>query len=490
MSAGRFRFDSSRLRRPAYGRTLSLITVLGAMLRLGLLTRQPLGLDEDFTAAVAARPLGEMLAIVSRDSAPPLFYVPEWLVAQVAQGPAALRLLPALAGIALVPLLAALARRVAGDAAGLWAAAFTAVLPATVMASENARMYALAGTLVVAATLLLWRACERPDARHWVAYGAAAAAAVWTDYFAAVALAGVLVAVAWLRPARRSLVIAGLTTAIALASLGPWLVFAQGQFGHAGQGFWIPPLGAESIAGTFGQLFAGPPVDPGVPYREVLLALQVISVAAGSIAIAGLALEYRRLDAQPRRAAVFLLLACGGVVALAVVSVWRPILEARYAGVMWLPLFAIGGVGLAAMPRRIAGLLLVAVAVPSLALGTAVTHPETASLLPEIEARVGPHDLVAADPNHYLLLLAEGTPVVRARLHVLAGAEPPWYFGTAAYPSGAVLKSVPADVAGGGGIVYYVADAGAAPPPLPAGYRQTEQHCVIGACLTIYGPTG
>ena len=116
---------------PTYGSRLAIIVAAGALLRLALLARQPLGVDEDFTAAIVVRPLGDMLAVVSRDSAPPLFYVLEWLVAQIDHGPAALRLVPAIAGILLIPLLAALARRVAGDAAGLWAAAFAAALPAT-----------------------------------------------------------------------------------------------------------------------------------------------------------------------------------------------------------------------------------------------------------------------------------------------------------------------------------------------------------------------
>ena len=481
-----------------FGARLALITAFGAIFRLVLLARQPLGVDEDFTAAVVGRPLGEMIGVVSRDSAPPLFYVVEWLVAQFAGGPAALRLVPALAGIALIPLLATLARRVAGDRAGLWAAAFVAVLPTTLLASENARMYSMAGALVVAAIMLLWRAVERPaeaptrvewaGAGTWVAFTLVAAAAVWTDYFAALALAGVLVAVLWLRPGRRTLVLAGAATAIAIASIGPWLLFAHAQFEHAGQGFWIPPLSPVSIGGTFGQLFAGPPVDSGVPYREALVALQVLAVVAGSLAVAA-ALALRR-GTEARRAAVFLLLACSGVVALAAVSFWRPLLEARYAGVMWLPLFALAGVGMAAVPRRFAAALIVAVVVPALALGSLITHPETASLLPEIESRAGSHDLVATDPDHYFAVLAQGGPRTLARLHVLAAADPPWYFGTAAYPPDAVVHSVPADVTSAGGTIFYVADPGATPPSLPAGYRFLARRCAVRVCLTTYAPTG
>jgi mannosyltransferase len=476
---------------------LVAVTAAGAVLRLALLARQPLGYDEDFTAVVVAKPFGEMLAAVGRDSAPPLFYVIEWLVTHFWQGPASLRLVPAIAGIALIPLLAVLARRAAGNAAGVWAGALAAFLPVTLLSSENARMYSLAGALVVAATLLLWRATERTTerptdwatARRWVGYGAAAAAAVWVDYFAAVALTGVLVAVAWLRPTRRSSVLAVAVTAVAFASLAPWLIVAGAQFAHAGAGFWIPPLGLDSVAGTVGQLFAGPPVDSGIRGREVLIGLQIVAVVAGASALAALAAVWlRRPESRPR--IEFLLIACSGVVGLAIVSIWRPLLEARYAGVMWLPLFALAGVGLASMPRRLAAALVVAVAVAALALGATITHPETASLLPEIESRLGRHDLVAADASHYLAVLGEGDAQLRARLHLLAEADPPWYFGTAAYPPDAVIHDVPGAVAPNGGLVFWVADPGTAPPGLPAGYRPLEVRCAIGVCLTVYGPPG
>ncbi|HEX7495226.1 MAG TPA: glycosyltransferase family 39 protein, partial [Candidatus Limnocylindrales bacterium] len=225
----------------SYGRTLALVTVAGAFLRLAFLARQPLGYDEDFSAVVLHNPLDRMLDIVGRDSAPPLFYLLAWLPAHLDPSPWALRLVPAMAGIALIPLVAALARRVSGDASGLWAAVFVAVLPTSVMLSEFARMYGLAGALTAAATLLLWRAADSPTPGRWAAYAVAAAAAVWTDYFAVVALAGIVPAGIWLRPSRRVATAAILTTAAAVLSLAPWLAFARAQFDHAGGGFWVPP---------------------------------------------------------------------------------------------------------------------------------------------------------------------------------------------------------------------------------------------------------
>ena len=157
---------------------------------------------------------------------------------------------------------------------------------------------------------------------------------------------------------------------------------------------------------------------------------------------------------------------------------------------VWLALFALVGVGLTAMPRRVAGLLVAAVAVPTLALSIATTHTETSSFIPELEARVGPNDLVAASWDHYLVLLDEAGPTVRARLHVAYRGNPPWWLGTAAYPPGALIHAVPAGVVASGGRVFWVAGPGAVLPGLPAGYRSLDSRCAVLVCLTVYGPSG
>jgi len=487
--------------RLSYGRALALITAIGAALRLAFMARQSLGYDEDFSAVAVHQSLGRMIEIVSRDSAPPLFYLLERAVVVAADllglasfggpgGPVALRLVPVLAGIAVIPLLAALARRVGGDDAGLWTALFAALVPTTMMLSGFARMYGLATALTVAAVLLLWRAVEKPSPARWALYMAAGAAAIWTDYFSAVALAGIFAAALWLRPGRRTAGIALAATALAVASIVPWLVVARAQFEHASQGFWVPPLSPTMLGGTLAQLFMGPPVDSGLPLGTGLIALQTLAALAGFAALAGAVFAWRSLDTEGRRAAVFCLTASSGVALLAAVSLWRPLLDARYAGVMWLPLFALAGVGLAAMPRRAAGLLVAAVAVPALALSVATTRPATSSFVPGLEAEVGQHDVVATTWNHYLILLDEAGPRVQARLHVLTPGDPPWYVGTSAYPAGAVIHELPADVIASHGRVFWIANPGVSPPPLPAGYHATENRCAVLVCLTIYGPAG
>jgi hypothetical protein len=481
------RLATGPIARLSYGRALALVTAVGAVLRLAFIARQPIGYDEDFTAVVVHQPIDRMIDIVSRDSAPPLFYLLERCVTALADlaglasfgglgGPVALRLVPSLAGIAAIPLLAALGRRVGGDAA--------------VMLSGFARMYGLAATLTVASALLLWRAVEKPGLARWAAYGAAAAAAVWTDYFSTVALAGIFVAALWLRPGWRTALVASGVTAVAVATIAPWLIVARAQFEHTGQGFWVPPLGPIMIGGTLAQLFMGPPLDSSMPYGYALIGLQSLAVMAGFAALAGGLIVWRRLGLEGHRAAMFCLISAGGVALLAVVSIWRPVLDARYASVMWLPLFAFAGVGLTAMPRRAAGLLIAAVAVPTMALSVATTHRETSSLVAQLDAQVGPRDLAAASLDDYLILLDETNPGVQSRLHVLTTVDLPWWVGTAAYPAGAVIGEVPADVVANRGRIFWIADPGMAAPALPPGYRSQSTRCAIEVCLTIYALGG
>ncbi|HUR05129.1 MAG TPA: glycosyltransferase family 39 protein [Nonomuraea sp.] len=484
---------------PAYISGLGLVTLVGAVVRLASLGRQPIGYDEDFTAVVAQQSVGRILDIVSHDSAPPLFYLAEHGVLTLAHRfgfapagsdafPLVLRLVPALAGIVLIPMVAALGRRVGGDSAGLWAAAVVALAPATVLLSGFARMYGPAAALTVAAAVLLWRAVERPAGRRWAAYLAVAVAAVWTSYFSVVALLGVLAAGLWLRPNRRQASVAIGLTALAVATIGPWLLAARAQLEHTGQAFWVQPLSAATLAGTAGQLFAGPGVDGRLPEAPMLTGLQLVAGLAGIACLAALVPAWRCLGAAGRRAAQVCLLASSGVAVLVAVSLVRPLLDARYAGVMWMPLFALAGVGLAALPRRLAVLLVAGLLVPAVALGAVIRNPETSALLPDVQAQAGPNDLVAASWERYLMVLGQASPPIKDRLHVLSEADLPWYVGTAAYPPGAEIHEIPGGVPAAGGLVFWIADPDVEPTSLPSGYSVLRSRCVRLVCLTVFGP--
>src|SRR6202140_3794344 len=90
---------------------ISLAGLLGRLLFIGY---QPLWRDEAFTAVVVQRPLGEMLAAVRGDSAPPLLYLVDHAVTLVSASASALRLVPPIAGAGAIPPVAPLGRRAGG----------------------------------------------------------------------------------------------------------------------------------------------------------------------------------------------------------------------------------------------------------------------------------------------------------------------------------------------------------------------------------------
>jgi 4-amino-4-deoxy-L-arabinose transferase-like glycosyltransferase len=430
-----------------------------------------------------------MLDAVRSDSAPPLGYLLDHAVASLWSGPAALRLVAALAGAGAIPLGAALGRRIAGDRGGLVTAVLCAITPALVLSARDARMYALATTVVMASTLLLWRAVERPSRMRWAGYAAVTALALYTQYFAVFAVAAQVIAVfVVLRAHWRTTVAAALAAGAALLSLAPWLFVARAQFTHLSDAFWVTRLGFLSVVGVFLPFFSGPPVDPWTPGKVSLLALQGFSAGAGVlIGCAWLVFFRRRLYAGGRRAALFTT-ACGvgAVLLIMVISVWKPVLDGRYASVVWGPLFALVGAGFALVRQRLVLVLcLCAIGAASVGLSLADTHPDTPSAVALLNAEVGPHDLVDATASQYLLLDYYEDASLRTRTHIVA-ATVAWYWGTAAFAPDAVVPAVPADVVSAGGAVFLVHRPSETTDAMPAGYSAASTRCWVDVCVTVY----
>ena len=479
----------ARGRVSAYAGGVASITLAALAARLALLGVQPLWRDEAFTAVVVTRPLGQMLAAVRADSAPPLWYLAEHAVTAVVPGTVGLRLLPAIAGALSVPVAAALGRRIAGARAGLLTAAFAAAAPALLLSAIDARMYALATALVLASTLVLWRAAERPRPGRWVLHGVLLALALHTDYFAVLVIPAQLLALRCALGAPwRSVRAAALASLAAVVSLTPWLVAAAPQLSHAAQPFWIPPLSFASVTGGLVAFFVGPPVDAWVPLRPLLQCLQGLAGAAGILAVALLAWKRAALPATGRRALRFCA-TCGGgaLVLLVALSFWRPLVDGHYASVLWGPLFALVGAGLALLRfRAVLTAGLVATGSASLALSLAATHPDTAAAATWLGTRPTAHDLVDAHPSEYLLLLRYAPQRVLAGT-VVVQPDVAWYWGTAAYPVGAILPAVPDGVTGAGGAIYYVRQPDDPPPAaLPRGYTAAATRCWTGVCVVTY----
>jgi 4-amino-4-deoxy-L-arabinose transferase-like glycosyltransferase len=475
-----------------YAGRIGLITTVGLAGRLVQIGYQPLWRDEAFTALAVQRSLGAMLNVVRHDSAPPLFYLLERLVAVVSTSPAALRLVPVLAGTAAIPIMAAIGRRVAGDNGGIWAAVIGALAPALVQSSLDARMYIVATTLVLASTLCLLRALDRTSALRWALYLALSILAVYTVYFALFAIAGQVIAVAvlygWRRFGTTALVAAlGVAT---VASLTPWVVAASAQLSHGTGDFWVSKLSLVTLSGGLAQFFIGSPVNHWVPGYAALRVLEGACIVAGVVGLVALVINRRRFQAAGGKTASLLALAVGvGVGMIILVSFWHPLEDGRYLGTAWAPLYPLVGAGLATLQwRRVAVGAVAVMAAMSLTTFITTTNPDTPAAIAAIERAAGPRDLIAAYPSEYLLVLYYGNSTLDAHTRSMALAFP-WFWGTAVYPARAVLREMPMASANAPN-VWYVAGPGDPAPPDPDGYTVRSYHCWTGVCVTMLSPSG
>lgn len=273
---------------------LALATLAAAALRLPFLATQSFWFDEAYTVhVIGAGSLGELWhRIGATESTPPLLYVLTWgwIHLTGSRGEAALRTLPALATIAAVPVAYLALRRLAGRRAALAAAGLVAVSPLLVSYALDARAY---GLLVLAGLLSVWAcsaALEAPTPRRLALWALAAAAAIWTHWFAGFLVLGEAVALLWLAPgARRRIVVA---SAAVLAVVAPLAGLLSEQTSDARAGF----IGGSGLAGRLEQLARQFAAGPNVPRTWLEAACLVLFGAAVAL---GTALTARRAWAPP-----------------------------------------------------------------------------------------------------------------------------------------------------------------------------------------------
>ena len=185
-----------------------------------------------------------MLTSIARlESTPPLYYALAWLWSKAfGTTEAGMRSLPALIGLATVPVTYAAARELASRRAALFASAVVAVNPLMVWYSQEARSYSLLTFLSAAGLYWFARARRRARALDLVAWSAVSCLALATHYFAAFFVVPEAVLLLRTRRGRRAAVIACAPVAAAGAALFP-LLLHQRSLGHA---TWI---GHSSLGG-------------------------------------------------------------------------------------------------------------------------------------------------------------------------------------------------------------------------------------------------
>ena len=301
------------------------LIALGIALRLrGYFSGRSLWIDEASLALnVATRSFAELAQPLDYHQTAPLGYL--WAARAATRlfgvSEASLRLVALLAGCGLLFAIWGLGRRIAGRRAGLAVLALTALSPALVYFSGEAKPYASDALVTV---LLLWAAAaalgRKADARSTAALALAGAAAVWCSATAVLvlgALGAVFLATGLRSRSRPRLAQAAVAGAAWLASFaGAWLlVYRQASESAYMQDYWdgafLSMASARAVARSLKEssevvwsVFVAVPSSVLQPRLELAL-LAALALAVAGLAVAG----FERIRRTHRSAAAWLVAA-------------------------------------------------------------------------------------------------------------------------------------------------------------------------------------
>jgi uncharacterized membrane protein len=187
--------------RPALRWTwLVLIAAFAAHIRTHELTRRSFWLDEGVSAEIARLRWSQLFLVLwHREANMALYYALLHFWMKLGSSEAFVRGLSVLFGVATVPVIYALGRRLFGSAAGPIAAWLVAINAYAIYFSQEARSYALVVFLVTLSSWLLVRNLQQPTAARWLAYAIVSALAIYAHVFAALVIFAQAASLLWLR---------------------------------------------------------------------------------------------------------------------------------------------------------------------------------------------------------------------------------------------------------------------------------------------------
>ncbi len=361
-------------------------------------TRSALWLDEALSVHIARLPLDQIPGALRRDGAPPLYYVllHGW-IRLFGESAGAVRSLSCLFGVAALPVLWLLARRLRDTTTAWLAVLLLASSPFAVHYATEARMYSLLVLEVLLGGLALQRAAQRPSAARLVPVAVLAGLLVLTHYWSLFLLVLLFGQLAWrarhTRAARRLMVAEAAGSLLVL----PWLPTLLFQVQHTGTP-WAPTPSLTSALDSVGA-WAGGGATSAQLLTLLLLALPVVAVLGH--AQAGTLVLGRPVSVLARDLAV---LSFGSLLlGLGVDQLIHAGYAARYSSVALGPALLLAAIGLRALPQR--ALLVLTGAAVALGLFVSVQTPldykrtQAAAVAALLRASLQPGDVVLSCPD-------------------------------------------------------------------------------------------
>lgn len=222
--------------------------------------------DEAFSTYISQFSFIEIAQFTAADVHPPVYY---WFLkvwtSLFGTTELAFRSMSILFGAAAIVGAFFLARRFFGRKVAWVTLLFLIISPILIRYSDETRMYTMAATIAMAATLVLAKGEEAKKKRWWVLYGILASLGMWTHYFTAVVwiahwvwhaivVSGRGVAVKqWLKQffSLNWILAYGLAVALYI----PWIPSLLSQTKTVQSGFWIGPAGPDSLTNYVTNFF-------------------------------------------------------------------------------------------------------------------------------------------------------------------------------------------------------------------------------------------
>lgn len=325
---------------------VAAVTALGLLLRLLALSDKALWLDEIWSVRTAQLSwTGFAYTLVHQDPNMSAYHVLLRYWMRLGASEAALRALSVLFGIAALPLVYLLGRKVSSHFTGITASLLFAINAFSIQWSQEIRSYSMLVFLVTASSLLFLTALEKQSSIWWVLYITTSTLAVYTHLFACLVIAAHALALIRLPGGacvrRRAL---GALAAIAVLSLPLVDLF----YLRLRQPFipmdWISAIGPHDIVDVFHRLAGHAEMIPHKGGRLLLVAIFLLCLAA--VASSWLNLSRARAPQSQWLLRFLLLWLWIPLTVLLLLSLRQPILLPRYMLLSLPPLLLIAAQGI------------------------------------------------------------------------------------------------------------------------------------------------
>jgi len=263
------------------GGFLVAILLLAFLLRVNGLSNQSLWYDELATWNRAILPIGDMIddLLLNRKHLPTYFIIMR-IWALLGDSELILRYFSVVSGTIAVAAIYLLGKQIDGRVLGLISALFLSISPFHIWYSQEARMYALTGTLVLLATYFFVRLLRKDHWIGWIGYVLMMVMAVYSHYLVLFILAAHYAFLALhyrrLKIFFRRWIAAAAAICLMFAIWGAYIMLTGGL---GGAPFWIQSARWFEPLMTLLVFSAGPTINPNNPLFYVILA--VFFLAAG-----------------------------------------------------------------------------------------------------------------------------------------------------------------------------------------------------------------